>query len=320
MMVLPETFSFTKKGLRKAKYKSNFFAMPGHIKNVISLFLPIEDIIHLKSVMGDDNFLKCHRLLHKEDQKQLLFRFTRNMKQVFTRSQLSKMGIRNEDSYKICVDLSEMQAGAPKLRSRITNKISGMEASTRDEITQDVDRTLDGLSRTFWSSNGSANQEKVDWLLYDLGTIAVITRITIAAFKATFHIGTPVYGFKKCWIELGFDSDKFHYKTQEFMCMNTDEPQNFTSEHLDNLLPAARFIKFWMQGCHTKQSIDDLWYFAINDFQVEGIPLNCFPDPVPKIQEVDLNLKSQKTKWLEITKEYEAEYKYAIKMRMNSFK
>jgi len=319
-MILPETFSFTKEELGKAKYKNNFFVMPSHIKNVISLFLPVEDIIRLKSAMGDDNFLQCRHLLHEQDQNQLLFRFTRNMKQVFTRSQLSTLGIRNEDCYKICVDLSEMQRVAPRLRSRITTKISGIEASTRDEITQDVDRTLDGLSRTFWSSNGSANQEKVDWLLYDLGTIAVITRITIAAFKATFHMGTPVYGFKKCWIELGFDSDEFHYKTKEFMCMNTDEPQHFTSEHLDNLLPAARFIKFWMQGCHTKQSIDDLWYFAINDFQAEGIPLNCFPDPVPKIQEVDINLKSKKTSWLEITEEYQAEYKYAIKRSMNAFK
>jgi len=318
MMILPIV---TKKEWRKAKSKDNFFAMPILVKNLITLFLPIEDIVKLKSVIGDDNFLQIHPLLHEQNQNQLPFRFTRNMNRVFTKSQLSKMGIRYKDCYKICVELSAMQRVALELRSRITTKRSGVEASTRDEQTQDIDCTLDGLPQTFWSSNGSKDQEKVDWLLYDIGTVAVITKISIAAFKATFHMGTPVYGFKKCWIELGFDSDEFHYRTKEFNCMNTDQQQNFTSEHLDQMLPAARFIKFWMQGCHTKQRIDDKWYFAINTFQVEGIPLNCFPDPLPQIKEVDGNLKSKASKeWLVVTKECQARYKEAMKMRMTTIK
>jgi len=301
--------SVTKKELRKAKSKETYFGMPNHVKNLINLFLPIEDIVKIKSVIGDDDFLWSHSLLHEQDQNQLSFRFTRDMKRVFTKSQLSKMGIRHEDCYKICVELSAMERVCMALEpSRITTKKSGVEASTMDDRSQDIDCTLDGLPHTFWSSNGSEDQEKVDWLLYDLGTVAVITKISIAAFKA------ELYGFKKCWIELGFDSDEFHYKTKEFNSMNTDESQNFTSEHLDHLLPAARFIKFWMQGCHTKQRfVDDKWYFAINTFQVQGIPLNCFPDPLPKIIEVDEHLKSKTSKeWLEVTKGYKARYKGAM--------
>jgi len=318
MMTLPIV---TKIEVRKAKFKDNFFDMPILVKNLISLFLPIEDIVKLKSVIGDDNYLQIHPLLHEQNQSQLSFRFTRNMNRVFTRSHLSKMGIRYEDCYKICVELSAMQSVALELRGRISTKRSGVEASTRDELTQDIDCTLDGQPQTFWSSNGSKDQGKVDWLLYDIGTVAVITKISIAAFKATFHIGTPVYGFKKCWIELGFDSDEFHYKTKEFNCMNTHKTQNFTSEHLDHMLPAARFVKFWMQGCHTKQRIDDKWYFAINTFQIQGIPLNCFPDPLPQIKEIDGNLKSNTSKeWLVVPEEYQVRYKDAMKRRMTSIK
>jgi len=298
-------FNFTENEMRKPKPFGLFVKMPNHVKNIISLFLPIEDIQNLKSASEDDEFLQIHSLLHEREQNQLLFRFTSDMGRVFTRSQLLQMGIRYEDCYKICTELYKMQQLASRVPNVITTERSGVQASTRDDPTQDIDRTLDGIPGTFWSSDGSNDQEKVDWLLFDLGTVAVISRISIAAFKATFHLNHPVYGFKKCWIELGFDKEEFHYKTKEFVCLNTDELQSFTQENLDHSLPAARFIKFWMQGCHQKQRIDDKWYFAINRFKVEGIPLECFPDPVPKIREVAGNLKSKTREWLGVSKSYQ---------------
>jgi len=278
---MPTFHNLKKKGSTKP---SQFIDM-NHLKNIIILFLPIEDILKVKSLYT--NTIWIHSLLHSPDQKQILFRFTRDMERVCTRAQISQLKITLRECDNLCAKLGKMQLRLSQLSSIITTRRSGLKASTRDDVSQDIDRTLDGIAGTWWSSDGSDCQEKIDWLLYDLGTVAVITRISIAAFKATFHFNSPIYGFQKCWIELGFDSEEFHYKTKEFICMNTDELQDFTThEHLDNILPAARYIKFWMQGCHQKQRIDDRWYFAINDFQVEGIPMKCFPQPVPQIPEV----------------------------------
>jgi len=274
--------SCTKKGSTKLSQFIKLIDM-NHLKNIIILFLPIEDILKIKSLYT--NSIQIHSLLHSPDQNQILFRFTRDMERVCTRPQISQLKITLKDCDNICTKLGKMQLRLSKLSSLITTR--GLKASTRDDVSQDIDRTLDGIAGTWWSSDGSDCKEKIDWLLYDLGTVAVITRISIAAFKATFHFNSPIYGFQKCWIELGFDPEEFHYKTKEFICMNTDELQDFTThEHLDNIVPAARYIKFWMQGCHQKQRIDDRWYFAINDFQVEGIPMKCFPQPVPQISEV----------------------------------
>jgi len=262
-----------------------------HLKNIIILYLPIEDILKVKSIYK--NSIWIHSLLHAADQNQILFRFTRDMERVCSRHQTSQLKITLKDCDEICMKLGKIQLRSSKLSSLLTTSRSGLKASTRDDVSQDIDRTLDGLHRTWWSSDGSECQDKVDWLLYDLGTVAVITRISIAAFKATFHTNSPIYGFKRCWIELGFHPDEFHYKTKEFFSMNTDVLQNFTAhEHFDNLLPVARYIKFWMHGCHQKQRIDDKWYFAINHFQVAGIPLKRFPQPVPQIFEAAENRKS----------------------------
>jgi len=59
-----------------------------------------------------------------------------------------------------------------------------------------------------------------------------------------------------------------------------------------------------MQGCHQKQRIDDKWYLAVNKFEVRAIPLECFPDPVPKTFEFLGNLKSKRNRWLKINEEY----------------
>lgn len=277
-----------------------------HLKSIIILFLPIEDILKVKALYKDS--IQIHSLLHASDQNQILYRFTRDMERVWSRHQISQLDLTLKDCDKLCIQLGKMQLKSSQLSSRITTRRSGLKASTWDDVSQDIDRTLDGIAGTWWSSDGSDCQEKVDWLLYDLGTVAVITRISIATFKATFHLNSPIYGFKKCWIELGFNTEEFHYKTKEFICLNTDELQNFTThEHLDNILPTARYIKFWMQGCHQKQRIDDRWYFAINDFQVEGIPLKCFPQPVPKILKVSGDLTSKTKEWLGVSNRYQQE-------------
>merc|ERR1719317_686691 len=183
--------------MNKPKLCGLFFRMPRNIKNIISLFLPIEDIPMLKSVDEDNDYNHIHCLLHASEQNQLFFSVTRDMQRVWSRDHLSLMGIKFENCYNVCVTLGKIQRLAFDLSNKLTTRGSGVKASTRDEPTQDIDRTLDGFSGTWWSSDGSKCQEKIDWLLYDLGTVAVITQISIAAFKANFHMNSPVYGFKK---------------------------------------------------------------------------------------------------------------------------
>jgi len=275
--------------------------LPKIIRNIIILHLPLIDILIMKEASGNDDSIELWPLFHDQNHKHLTFRFTRNIRQVFSLDNLRQMGVRKNDCFKLCKWLYDLQSQTERVCGAITTIKSGVRASTIDYDEQDICCTLDGNLWTFWSSDGSEKQEKVDWLLYDLGTVAVVSRISIAAFKATFHINSPTYGFKKCWIEFGFEQDEFHYKTREFSCSNTNDVQDFTaSEHFGNILPAARYIKFWMRGCHQQQRIDDLWYFAIQTFSVAAFPVSRFPKPVPEILKV-ANVSSKEREWLKFS-------------------
>jgi len=302
-MISPVKSNYRNEGWSKPYQFINFFDLPQHLKNMLALFLPIEDILKLKSIFK--NSIQIHSLTWKPDQNQLLFRFTKDMTRVWTKAQLSQL-CKQKHFDEICIYLSNIQLKLSELSRVITNVRSGFKASSVDYKPHDIDGTLDNKRGTFWSSDGSQYQNKIDWLLYDLGTVAVITGISIAAYKARHQINRPIYGFKKCYIELGFDSENFHYKTKEFNCLNTGKRQKFTTrEHFENMLPAARYVKFWMKGCYSKQSSDALWYFAIGDFRVAAIPLKHFPYPVPAIVEVAGNNKTKTTEWFRINADYQ---------------
>jgi len=256
--------------------------LPNVIKSIIILHLPLWEILRLKRSYKNEDVIELGTLLYSPNHKHLIFQFTKKIGQVFSFSKFRQLGIRKKDYLKLCTQLYEIQTGA-KTFGVITTINSGVEASTVDYDEQNINCTLDGNEATFWSSDGSEKQAKVDWLLYDLKEVAVISRISVAAFKAIFHVNAPTYGFKTCWIELGFERDQFHYKTREFVCANTDEVQHFTVKHFDNKLPAARYVKFWMRGCHQIQRIDDLWYYALKFFEVAALPVKSFPNLIPKI-------------------------------------
>jgi len=280
------------------------FNMPESIKNIIVLFLTIEDILKSRILEMNNSSIDIYSLLHEPDQNQLYFRFTTDMERVWTRPHMFELGIKWNNCNQIIAKLGKLQRQASRLSTVVTTMESGLKASTRD-YGQDIDCTVDWKRQTFWSSDGSPDQNKVDWLLYDLGTVAVITRISIAAFRAHSQINNPIYGFQKCCFELGFNSEQFHCKSKVFRCSNTVELQNFDMHRrIANILPAARYIKFWMQGCYQKQRTDNKWYFAVNKFEVRGIPLECFPDPVPKTLEVLGNLKSKRKRWFTVNEEY----------------
>jgi len=279
---------FLMKETTKLRLHYNFANMHCQLKNMIVLFLPFEDILKMKHLYEDECYMQIHTLLYSSNQKQLKFRFTRDMQRVLSKWHLPRLGIRSDNCDRLCSELVNIQKVARQLSCVITTSRSGVKASSRDKPEQDVDRTLDGNYRTFWSSAGSKYQDKVDWLLYDLGTVAVISRISVAAFRAIWHSNSPVYGFKKCWIEFGFERDEFHYRTKEFTCVNGDQLQNFiTQQHFDNLLPAARFIKFYNH-----------WYFALRLFQIAAIPVRYFPEPLPKILDIGEGLKCESREWL----------------------
>merc|ERR1719233_231912 len=123
------------------------------------------------------------------------------MERVWTRRHMFELGIKDKDCNQIVAMLAKLQWKASMISTVVTTMESGLKASTRDCAGQDIDCTVDERRLTFWSSDGSADQDKVDWLLYDLGTVAVITQISIAAFEAHFHSNSPIYGFQKCRFE-----------------------------------------------------------------------------------------------------------------------
>jgi len=156
----------------------------------------------------------------------------------------------------------------------MTSSSGGVEASSVYNDEYDINRTLDGNIYTYWLSDGSENQAKVDWLLYDLGTVAVISMVSLAVHRGIFH--ATAY-----WLEFGFEKDDFHYRTREFTCYNTDKYQDFTSsKHFNNILPTARYIRLWMRGGHRRREDENLWYLELNSFHVEARPLKYFPEPI----------------------------------------
>jgi len=167
-----------------------------------------------------------------------------------------------------------LQANTENNFHEVMTSSSGVEASSVYNEQYDIHRTLDGNIYTYWLSDGSENQAKVEWLLYDLGTVAVISMVSLAVHRGIFH--ATAY-----WLEFGFEKDDFHYRTREFTCYNSDKYQDFTaSQHFNNILPTARYVKLWMRGGHRRRKKENLWYLELNSFHVEARPLEYFPEPI----------------------------------------
>merc|ERR1719233_2666095 len=76
-----------------------------------------------------------------------------------------------------------------KTESKQLSTIKAVAASTDDGVSQDIHKTFNGYSTTFWSSNPSVTQDKEDWLLFDLGEVVVVNSIGFAPYRAIGHPG-----------------------------------------------------------------------------------------------------------------------------------
>lgn len=240
------------------------------------LYLPLEEMVKVNCLFTDLDFCKLHyKLLHSPDLKQFSFRFTKDVTRVFKKKILNELGIGIKQATDIFIILIKLEKSFTRFSHVLTSESSGLACSTRDREGQDIQNMLDGNRNTFWSSNGCETNQKVDWLLFDLGRVAVISSVAVAAYKATIHPGDPIYSFQKCWLELGFEEDNFHFRSNDLIGKVTDKLQSFKKqEHFSDLRIAARYIKLWVQGCHQMQMSDRRWYFALREFVVFGISLS----------------------------------------------
>jgi len=278
----------------------NFFKFPSEIQGTVILFLPLKELIRAKNLFMTLDFSKLHyKLLHSSDQKQLTFRFTKDLGRVLSKRHLNGTGIGLTEASDIVTRLANIDEHFTTLSRVLTSPHSGRACSTRDMPQQDIPNVLDGHENTFWSSDASDNQQKVDWLLFDLGTIGVISSVGVAAYKANFHYGDPIYGFQTAWLEFGFQEDDFYFKSEILIGENhNDDLQIFSSEeHFSGLKIAARYIKLWLQGCHQMQMTDRRWYFALRELRVNGIPLSEFPHSIPEILTIERDIQSKIQPW-----------------------
>jgi len=254
--------------------KLSFLKFPNEIQSIMLLHLPLQELVNVNCLFTDLDFGQLHyKLLHSPDLKQFSFRFSKDVTRVFRKKILNELGIGiRQDIFIMLVKLEER---FENISHSLTSESSGLACSTRDREGQDIQNTLDGNRNTFWSSNGCETNQKVDWLLFDLGRVGVVSSAAVAAYKATFHTGDPIYSFHKCWLELGFEKDNFHFRSKDLIGEVTDNLQSFTKkEHFSDLRIAARYIKLWVQGCHQMQMSDRRWYFALREFVVFGISLS----------------------------------------------
>jgi len=250
--------------------------LPVVILAAILLYLPIEDILTLKTLIPLTDFCKLVlvRLLSSPDQGQFPTRFSENLSCVLSKPQLQEVRVNPNTIFIFCAELKRFCESYPLEISPIT----AVGSSSNDGDDQDIYNTLDGHQHTWWSSNPGPNQDKEDWLLYDLGSVMLVDRIGIAAWKSHFP-GYPIFGFQSIRIQLGMTNGSFYYQTEVQSGSPGDQLQYFHTLESGAKL-SARFVKIWLRGCNTK-CFDGFWYFAIESVRVWG--WHNFPSPIDKV-------------------------------------
>jgi len=254
----------------------NFFEFRSEIQVITLLFLPIPDLLKVESLFKGVDFSKLHyELLYSKNQGQLPFRLTKDLSRVLSKS----VRIGPYEATDITTKLEKEKTafwGTP-----LTDWKAGFAYSDGENAWFDLDKLLDGKRDTYWWSDGSVDQQKVDWLLFDLGGVGVVEYVDIKLGKDNTG---AVWGFERGWLEFGFEEDNFHFKSKELFGVNKGFVHRFHKEkHFYSLWIAARYIKLWFQGCHQKQGSDAKWGFALESCSVVGRYIWYFPEPIPRI-------------------------------------
>jgi len=257
--------------------KHELRSLPKVILAEILLYSAIDDIFRFRNLLplADLCQMVLIPLLASPNQGQFPFRFSEDVRCVLSKSELQELRVDPGLVFNFCTQLKRLFQDQNPWK---ISSIVAIAASTDDGINQDIHMTLDEHYGTWWSSNPGKKQNKEDWLLYDLGDVILIDRIGIAAYRARDHPGSPVFGFRNIWIQLGMTRDRFYYKTEIFNGSPGDQMQYFRPSHSGAKL-SARFVRIWLKGC-VKRCFDGNWYFAIRSVRVGG---HCSLAPIPKV-------------------------------------
>jgi len=274
----PEENQLFSSGYKTLLKELSFFEFRSEIQIIMLLFLPIHDLLNVESLFKGVDFREIYyRLLYSKNQKQVSFRFTKDLNRVFNKRLLGDMGIRLKEAKGIITELERIKKGLSHYRTLLND--TGIACSSSKDALHGMDKMLDHKYHTYWLSNGSLNQQKVDWVLLDMGGVGVIEQVDI---KPSNKAGAR-YGFQRAWLEFGFEVDDFHFRSKDmFGKVNDENKYSFTPEkHFSGLRLTARYVKLWLQGCF--QMLDGKWCFALSKFTVCGLRPRHIPAPIARM-------------------------------------
>lgn len=181
--------------------------------------------------------------------------------------------------------ISLLSSLAPLLDAKLS--LEPVRASSADHPTQDIEATLDGLGRTFWSSTGtppallSSPRDAAEHLLYGLPQ-CIVRRVEITPFQAVFQRGAPIYS--PISVRIALLSDPPSHQTSPSSPEQLDllylSPPHlvplaavpFTIDLPPLFLP-ARGIAIFCIGKRTAQPTDELFYTVFQSVRAFGVEL-----------------------------------------------
>ncbi|KAJ3126894.1 hypothetical protein HK098_007028 [Nowakowskiella sp. JEL0407] len=175
-----------------------------------------------------------------------------------------------EDMKGICSELGILSAA---LKSDGVSLIeSGAAASTVDEASQNIDKTLDSYTRTFWSSKGSEDPTTSECVIYKLESpMCLVSRVEVTPYEAAFQHGMPIYAPQFLRISIGFNPNlsQMNYIGDLIPVENVNKPVVI---ELDSMV-VGKYIRIDLYGRYQTQQMDQRYYTCLNFVRCFGAPV-----------------------------------------------
>eukprot|EP01117_Protostelium_nocturnum_P009127 TRINITY_DN3269_c0_g1_i1.p1 TRINITY_DN3269_c0_g1~~TRINITY_DN3269_c0_g1_i1.p1 ORF type:complete len:667 (-),score=142.87 TRINITY_DN3269_c0_g1_i1:62-1891(-) len=148
----------------------------------------------------------------------------------------------------------------------------GVEASSMDDASQDINQTLEqneGSFERFWSSKGSSDPTSAEYLIYQLKQpLCIITSVSILPYQANYQQGCPIYAPTSMQVSVGFSPHKYHWKSSILPIENT---RTMKKIDIAPYVTVGGFIRIDLFGRYQTQMQDDLYYTVLELVSAQGI-------------------------------------------------
>eukprot|EP00127_Corallochytrium_limacisporum_P003404 Clim_evm32s149 gene=Clim_evmTU32s149 len=136
--------------------------------------------------------------------------------------------------------------------------------------TQTLGETLKPGSMTFWSSEGSEDEDSSEQLMYGIQSgVALIRRVCVRPYRADYQFGMPTYAPKYIRISVSMEPDSHYtFVSEPISIRNEDQLQAY---ELPPTVVLGRYIRIDLYGRWTRQQFDNKFYTVIKDVRIDGM-------------------------------------------------